>query len=672
MARRGHGQGRGWIRAVALGVCLGLLAAVGGARASDSKLKGLDGSVEELMAWLASEEGKWVRARELAEKVLAAHPDSWAGHYVLGAAMHYGEGDLARSSYHLEQALALFEKKHGKAPEDDTPWRWHELTLRELAATLGEMERPGPELIILDRYDEAYQPKRLAQRVWPLMKLRRYKEARESARLAIASGNREQMMIARSDLCAAECEAGDRESAFHACTAALELHQKQPEGGQVEFSNASESALSVLRFDDAERFLQESTRRASPESWGNPYQHLAQLYLFEGRVPEAIAALQSGQELRLRRPAWLDQHGQARLDQSVASLLLVVGQTERAAQMAERAWARPDRQGVHSGTERQARSATAILLTTVLRDRARRHEEDATTAGLWEGLKLRARAWKERYAAWQYERRAAVFLADQEFLVRTLRPYYVGGADLPQWLVAEVVGMVGAGVTLRALGEARAVEKFGASPSYFDAFEAEAEFRQGHWTRALEVAERALGRLPHAEVLLQGRVAAIAAEAAWEQGDGVRAVQHFATALTKDPDVLRRLDLRLPVGIESDGSPLGEAARSLVERSPRFRVSGGRGSATHLVSLRGDGGGAQACLLGPRHEVVQCATVRPMQGSAPKEIARQLVAELHRVGFAYKADLSQADLTSLDGSPTAARADRQVNSLLEQLGPAEH
>ena len=68
--------------------------------------------------------------------------------------------------------------------------------------------------------------------------------------------------------------------------------------------------------------------------------------------------------------------------------------------------------------------------------------------------------------------------------------------------------------------------------------------------------------------------------------------------------------------------------------------------------------------------MVQCSNpIAVEEGDSAKAIARKLVAELHRVAFAIKADLSQADLTSLDGSPTAARADKQVRSLLDTLGP---
>jgi hypothetical protein len=629
----------------------------------------LAGTADEMAGWSATEVGKWVRARELGEKIVREHPDSFAGHYVLGVAFHYGEGDLARSVYHLDLAARQFERRYGPKPPGDTPWRWHEATLRELAQSWNEMDQPREQLAVLERYDAAYQPKRLAQRVWPLMKLRRYDESRAQAKLAVATGRSEQQRIARSDLCAAECEAGDRQGAWRACNDSLAEWKARPTGGQVEFSNTAEAALAVYKFDEAERLLAESTKRASPDSWGNPFSHIAGLYLSEGRVPEAIESLRGAQELRLRRPAWLDQHGQARLDWTVASLLLVVGETERAEQIAERAQANPDRQGVHSGTEAQADSATAVLVAMTRRELGERMAEDAAAARLTERWKLRWRALVVRLRGWQEARRAAVLLADEEMLVRTMRPYYVGGSDLPEWMVPEVVDIVGAGVALRAIARARAVDSQGAAPAYYDALEAEAEFSRGHDAAALRAAERAVsteGGLPRAEALVIARAAAIAAELRHRRGDEDQAAAHWATVFARDPDVLRRLGLRLPARLETDASPLAREAARLLAASPRFRLGAGR----HTVHLSSSGDGASACLLGPSHEVVQCATLRANELADAREAPRRLVAAFQRAAFACKADLAQSDLTSLDGSPTAERADRQVKSLLDSLGPS--
>ena len=617
---------------------------------------GLIGTPEELQGWSAVEESKWVRARELGEKILKEHPDSFAGHYIVGMAMHYGEGDLARSAFHLDLAVKRFEERFGPTPDLGRPWRWHESALKQLAFTYGEMDRPADELALFIRFDKVYQPKKLAERVWPLMKLRRYDEARAAAKIAVATGDHEQKMIARSDLCAAECEAGSRARAYEACTDALVEFKHSLVGGMVEFSNASEAALTVLKYDEAERFLGESTKRAVPDSWGNPFQHLGMLLITEGRIPEAIAALKGGQELRMQRPAWLDQHGQARLDQTLAELLLVVGETDRAVQIARRAVERPDRMGVNSGTDRQAVAATALGMAVALSEQAERHLEEATTSGFLDGMKLRMKAIEERIEAWRSRRRAAVLLADENFLERSLRPYYVGGADLPPWMMSEVVGAVGGGVALAAIAHARAVEVLPGAAAFFDALLAEAEFLRGETGQALAAAERALEKLPQAEQLLRGRVAAIAGESARLEGDPAAADALFAKALVHDPGVFRRLGIKLPVTVESDGSELATRAARLIDRSPRFRT----GKGGFRVVLR-DG---EACLMGIGGERIQCAA--PTAGGDP---ARKLVAALHKVAFALKSDLSQEDLTTLDGSPTAQRADHQVKSLLDSMAP---
>ncbi len=641
------------------------LSIAAGAEEADRAFDHLQGTETELAGWQAIEQMKWVRARELGTEALRQHGDSYAGHFILGVVMHYGEGDLARSAFHLHQAQTLYERRHGVVPRDGAPWSWHVATLRELASVYGEMDQPQAELEVFDEYDRAYQPKRLAQRVWPLMKLRRYDEARAVAKTAIATGRPPQRVLARSDLCAAECEAGNRELSYRACIDALTEYRDRELGGMVEYSNASEAALSMLKYDQSERLLGDSTQRVVTDSWGNPYQKLAALYLIEGRSSEAIEALKGGQELRLRRPAYLDQQGQALLDGTLAELLLVVGQTERAVQITQRAVDRPDRLGTSSGTERQASAASAIRSSVALRDQAQRELEAAVTATFWQGLKLRQEAAVHWIEAWRQRRRAAVLLVEPDFLVRSLRPYYVGGVDLMPWMSMELVDAVGSGVTLTALARARNEETLAGTGAFFDALEAEAEFQRDEWAATTRAVERALQGLPRAEALLRARISAIGGEALRRRGDSRGGAALFAHALAADPDVVRRLGLALPVVVESDGTELGREATKLVRRSPRFRAGEG-----FFITLRG-GASPESCLLGPSRERIQCASVRLEAPASPQEGARRLVEELHQVAFALKADLTQSDLTTLDGSPTAQRADRQVKSLLELMGPGD-
>lgn len=651
---------------LALAGTLAAAALLGLARPCPADEDHLGNTPEELEAWRASEDGHYVRARELSEAILRANPRSYAGHYVLGVALHYGEADLARSIFHLKESIRLFEQRQGPEPAMDAPWRWHMAALRELAYSLAEIDHPAEELAILDRFDKAYVPKRLAHRIWPLMKLRRYDDARAAARFAIATTTEErQKRLARGDLCGAEFEAGDRRATYKACTDALADHRSQPRGGQITFSNASEAARSMFRYDEAERLLQESTKRADLDSWGNPFQQLASLYLSEGRIPEAIAALKGGQDLRMRRAAWLDQHGRAHLDQTIASLLLVVGEAARAVDVARRALIRPDRQGTHSEAKQQTVAASAILYALALRADAARLEEEAVSAGLRASLSLRWQALRRHLAAWREERRAATLLADERFLEASLRPYYAGGIALDQWLVAELVRIVGPGVALAAIAGARRAESEAVARVYLDVYEAEAEYRRGHWRAVLELVQRTSAALPKAEALLHGRLAAIGAEAARRSGRSDESTALFSIALTRDPGVLRRVDVRLPVRIEHDSSDVARLGASMIRSSPRFRSSSGG----HVVNLESNAAGARACLLGPRHEVIQCAEHPASRNETAHESARRLVGEFHRVAFAVKTDLSQADLTTLDGSPTAGRADRQIRSLLDRLGP---
>lgn len=657
------GRGRG----VALLAAAVLLAVPARAAAA---IDHLTGTPDELAGWDALMDDKWIAARELGDKVLRADPASFAGHFILGMALARGEGDLPRAAHQLDLAMKGYEARHavddalaGKSGEAG-PWRWHQATLRELISALGAMDRPAEQLALIEKHNRLYAPPLQAHRIWPLMKLHRYDESRQAAREAIAANIGGQRKYARADLCGAESEAGDRQRAYEACLEATsEFRDSDDMAGQLEYSNASDSALEVFRFDEAERLILESTRRANTVPWVNPFRQAAELFLTEGRIPEAVDALRGGQQLRIARASWVDQFDRAAFDGTLAKLFLLAGIAERAVAAAERAFAQPDRQGHASGNETQAESASSLVLAVALRDRAERRVEEAVTSDLLPGLKLRVRALYDRLQAWRARRSAAVSLSDEDFLVRSLRPYYLG-ILLPPWLLPEVVDTVGGGVALSGLAKARAADPHPVAAHYFRAFEAEAQFVRGDLRAADDAAAQALSRLPQAEVLLRARMELIVAECARERGEASAAATHYLRVLQRDPGLLRRSGIALPVAIAGDGSELGDKAARLLGRSPRFARGEGQ------LSLRVEGAGTRprVCLLGPSSEQVACASVNLPADVTPEAGARLLVAEAHQALFAVKLDLTQSDLTSLDGSPASGRADRHVQSVLDQLG----
>ncbi|MBX2886113.1 MAG: hypothetical protein KTR32_39525, partial [Granulosicoccus sp.] len=183
---------------------------------------GLHALPEELEAFWAFTEGRRVRARELAQSVIDKNPNSYVAHTVLGEVEQIAEGNFPRAVYLLQRALTLFEIAHANQADTSNTWRWHSRILRKLAFAQGDMENHQEKLELLERYNQLYEPDLLAQRVWPLLKLGRYEDAREAARQGMASGNARQQQIALNALCAIAAEIDNPAEYYASCSRAVE------------------------------------------------------------------------------------------------------------------------------------------------------------------------------------------------------------------------------------------------------------------------------------------------------------------------------------------------------------------------------------------------------------------------------------------------------------------
>jgi len=620
----------------------------------------LTGTKEELEAYGLAKVDRYVKARGLAEKVLAQHPDSYVAHYVLGLVHYYGEGNLPRALWELRTARSLFERRYGRAPEKEAPWRWHALILVELSDLLGDMDRLDEKLEALGAHDRAYDPPLYAERTWPLMKLGRYAEARAMVQAAIATGRPRQRRVALTSLCAIESEAGSRDASYRACTAAAEEAKGSRRDGTAEYSNAGEAALGMLRFDEAERHFLEATRRPVT-LYGNPWAKLVELYLREGRIAEAVSTMKQVHAYRRRKPAYADQLTQAETDQLAAQLLLALGRGDEALGVTTRAVTRPDRRGGISSHEEQAVAGAALLDRMARREAAALVAERRVTAGFWGSLRALVGEARLRVAAWTAGRRAAVLLADRRRLLATLRPSFSGGADAPVWVTGELVGILGPGVVEQAIREARREETLPAATAYLDATLAEVALARGEDRRALDLAGRSARALPAADVLLSARVAGIGAAAARSLGERGVEVGLLGEVMQKDPTTVRRLGLVLPVVIEGRGTAVTDRAATLLGRSPRFRRAPG-GFRIVLTATSG-------CLHAPAGAVLACAQVQPRAGESADALARRLVDEVHRRAFAPRIDLTQTDVRSLDGSTGVGdvRSSDKARDVLDDL-----
>lgn len=612
---------------------------------------GAPGSPEELRAWELARQGKFVKAREAAQALLERHPDSYLGHFVLGYVFHYGEANFPWALYHLDEALRLFEARHGPSPDPSGPWRWHARLLVELAAIHGELEHHEQRLAYFARYNELYDPDIIADQAWSLMKLGRPDDARRVAEAGVRSGELREVIIGLNALCAIGFEAGDEVEGYEACRRALD--HSRSSGRQmdtVDYTNFAEAARSVFKLDEAERVLLEGTRAPSI-GYGNPWLDLAELYIRGARFAEALDALREVPRLRSRREPHLRDSDRNESRRALASFFLVVGRPEEAVRITDVALVMPDRRAHASRDPAQDRIVIALLDRRARLTLAELEREKAAALGVVDRLGARWRAARLELQAWMSGRQAARLLADDERLVGFFR---IGGAQaaiVQPWMVGDLVEVLGAGVVYESVRRARGRDQRPGADAYYDAFEAEAALAMGDEARAIELAERARGALGHGEALLRARVDALRAEATRRQ-DGVPAsLPAYEAALQQDPGVFRRLGWRIPVRVSLEGDEVAEAVADGLARSPRFAV----GEAGFEVQGDVTAASARVCLRGPSGSVLGCGEATPTPSEPIERYAQHVLDELHQRVFAPRVDLTQADIGSLDGTNRVGR-----------------
>ncbi|MDQ3037917.1 MAG: hypothetical protein M3Y87_36315, partial [Myxococcota bacterium] len=322
---------------------------------------GMEAAPDELAAWHEAEAGRNIKARELADGVLRRDPSSYVGHFILAFVYHYGEANAPRALFHVQQAYELYTRRWGEEPGPSAPWRWHTRILQELIWVHADLEHYEEQLAWMARFNRTYSPHLVAEMAWPLMKLRRFDDARQAARMAQSMGEPRQLEIALNAMCAIEFEAGNDQASYQACRAAMELHGADPRSqSAVDFTNFAEAARSVFRLDEAERVDQLATE-AQTSWYGNPHVELAELYVREGRFVEALAALREVPRYRARRPPHVQDSDRNESRRALAEFFLVIGRAEDAIRITEHAVLSPDRRGHNSRDPAQDEAIAALL-----------------------------------------------------------------------------------------------------------------------------------------------------------------------------------------------------------------------------------------------------------------------------------------------------------------------
>lgn len=620
-------------------------------------------------------EGRFVRARELASRVLEGDPDSVLGLYVLASALHEGEGNIPRALHVIRRAREVLENSPGALP-GSMYGHWHQRILERQLWVLSDLGRYEELIGIAAKIRRLYRPAYFAVEVWPRMKRGEVELAREAAARAIATGNPYEEVIARNGLCAI-----DGLEACESMLAAVREHGVPP---GLALRNVAVAVASAGQYERAERLLLESTEHPTPET--NPWSLLTDVYLEQARFAEAASAAREMIDYAQHMPPRERQHSKAGELAVSASVLLLVGEPGRAAKLSEEAMSQPDRAAHWAGSSEEIAADVHLLHHAVHRSLEEIARETASVLPWYSELPSRWKALRHRVTAWSTARRLMPLLIDGGLRLRDA-PEQLSEPSLsaPSWLHVDAVSMLGPGPALDLIGELRRAGPHPGSSippelreALLSALETEAHALLGDAESCLQSGRAARAGLPPADRMLRARLAARMAEAAWRLGDWERAAPLYDEVLRVDPATLRRIGGALPVAHGGCRSSTGCEALDRALGSPRFTED--ESSPFQLVES-----GGQLCLAASAGARLACAPLQPANrtqderagspdaggrdagdgrdAEAHEPLALETIDQpaaraalaLIRKAFTPRIDVTQQALDSLDGAPTSRR-----------------
>ncbi|MBU0550688.1 hypothetical protein KKF91_22350 [Myxococcota bacterium] len=608
---------------------------------------------EELEALRALEDDKLITARERATAILKARR-SMVATYVMGYVHFIGEGNFPRARFLFDAAKRALLARYGDPPQDPDARAWHRQILRDQRWLMGNMDLREAELAIIDEHDREYTPKLDAWRIWPLIKLGRFEEARAIGLRLKEAEDEVDRLKAYNGLLTIEDELRHRQGSWDWSTRAVEATQGR---SCVILENTGLSARRVLNIEQIEPLQQRAIKAEERDCPNSPYLGLSTAHLIAGRFQPSIAAMK---EVRAE-----PRSGQARMQNEMqirgrfVEILYALGQLGPALERAEEIIDWPDRKGTSSISQETQMLSDLLLHAAVIEARLIELRERFAARGLVQSVALYQEAQALLVSRWEKRRMAHRLAADPTRFLDLMRPYWT---DVVPWYAGISLDVFGLGATRAALAAARAVddEPIPRLRAYYDALEAELLWREGALAAAERKIEAALAEIPELDALLRLRLLALGVDAARRlRGEVDEAAWH--ALLTGWPTALRILDVALPAHVTHDGAPLSAAIAARLGASPRltrgpFEVAVGQIEGRTRLCVRAPGGFQYSC----------AEVTAEINAQAADDEARIIAAidAFHAEALAPKVELTQRDINSLDGSPIRVDAKQAISELL--------
>lgn len=630
-----------------------------------------------------------VRARELAQQWLQEEPDSPGAQFAMAEILSQIEGNLPRALYHLNQAEQLTDYGSlGRALESGN-LEWYYLTLTELSYLHQLIGNQEESLAYLDKLEQIFGQETESFRGWPLIKMKRFDEARASAEQVLnTSNNPRERSRAWNTLCAVELADLRPTESLQACENAMnedsELAASQGERlDTVHLLNASEVSLNLLRFQNAENYLDRATEFMDATSVGNPWVNKLYLYMNQGRFDEARQALDNMMVWRGNQEALITVMNRADHFLVSAIFLLLSGYQDDAARLTQAALNQPDRTGSYTADEAQKDSYAALINSVSHQLRYQRLLEETAVTPFPGNMRVWVEAQAARFRAWRAERLAASLFAEEETLINRMRPYAPLDVHIPEWIEPNLVSLMGAGVIGRLLDTAAEQGVFALNMGYYHAWQTEVSFLQSRHEDVQQHAAQAIQQLPSQEVLLRSRVQARLAQTLWQQesaGAKEEAVTLFADVYRQDPNLFRRLDIPLPVRLAGSDNAFSEEQRDWLDASPRFSLEG-EGLLLELAASMTD----PICLRTPDRLVLNCTQItgntdetgNNSEADDTLTPAARLIQQLQTAAFRLDYPIEQSQRLALLGTSVVVSGQQrnpqqqQRDTVLQQQGSAD-
>jgi len=182
---------------------------------------------------------------------------------------------------------------------------------------------------------------------------------------------------------------------------------------------------------------------------------------------------------------------------------------------------------------------------------------------------------------------------------------------------------------------------------------------RGNLEETVRVSEQALEALPEGTVLLRANMEAILADSLRRTDNYEAAFNKFGIVMDRFPTALRMMGLTLPVKVELSGTE-AEGFADLLLQSPRFED---RSDSPFMLQITQDGQRMSLCLTGTKR--YGCESLR-LDASDEEKWAG--IDTFHRKVFAPGIELSQSDMSSLDGRAVEGDAQSVIEDLIGRPG----